>query len=267
MVSAIHQNSLDSFVRETPGRIANPFSFFNPTDIKLFRDGGSMELEGSFNKSTNVTVRFDGKFNSPTRGQFFVTVKPFLKPAQPERPMTQGEMQTLSSTLTRYQAQVPGRQPLHAQMNRHLKTALQNEQPVSIKPASIPTSIAGPNADARVDSSLWIDLMPGPGPRPNAIASVTIAGVGFNDAPPKFKVGKIEVYEKGSDKLVATINNPKAQSSGLHGRGEQRDEFRVEIPKDKLDLQKRYTFVASVGINGAAQQKVRSEYVPVDKVF
>ncbi len=134
--------------------------------------------------------------------------------------------------------------------------------------AKIPTSIAANGASANVEASLWINRMPGPGrggPK-NAIASINVSGTGFADAPPKFQVKSIEVYEKGTNKKVATIANPKVQDSSTNW-GTKTQSYRLEIPESKLDLNKQYTFVVNTGINGSKPQAVRSEYLKVEQAF
>jgi hypothetical protein len=131
--------------------------------------------------------------------------------------------------------------------------------------AKIPTSISANMASANVDAKFWVNLMPSRTPRPNAIATVGISGTGFADAPPKFTVKSIKVYEKGTNKLVATINNPKLVDSEIR-RGQKTQNYRLEVPKKALDLGKQYTFVADTGINGSKPQQVRSEFVGIDKV-
>ncbi len=137
--------------------------------------------------------------------------------------------------------------------------------PAKLNAAKIPTSISANGASAGVESSLWVNLMPG-APRPNAIASLTVKGTGFGDRPPKFAVKSIAVYEKGTNRLVATIKDPKLVDSKTIW-GEKSQTYRLEIPKKDLDLAKQYTFVVDAGINGAAPQKVRSEFVKVDKAY
>jgi hypothetical protein len=137
--------------------------------------------------------------------------------------------------------------------------------PPKVDVAKLPTSIAANGASANVGASFWVNLMPG-APRPNAIAAVKIQGTGFADAPPKFAVKSIAVYEKGTNKLVATIKNPKVIDSETVW-GQKTQTYRLEVPKKDLDLNKQYTFVAETGINGSKAQPVRSEYVKIGKAF
>jgi hypothetical protein len=137
--------------------------------------------------------------------------------------------------------------------------------PPRVDVAKIPTSIAANQASANVSASFWVNLMPG-APRPNAIAAVKIQGTGFADAPPKFAVKSIAVYEKGTHKLVATIKNPKLVDSETVW-GQKTQTYRLEVPKKDLDLNKQYTFVAETGINGSKAQQVRSDYVKIGKAY
>lgn len=140
--------------------------------------------------------------------------------------------------------------------------------PAKVDVAKIPTSIAANGASANVESSMWINRMPGPGrtgPK-NAIASVNVSGTGFADAPPKFQVKSIDVYEKGTNKKVATIANPRVQDTQTQW-GQKTQSYRLEIPESKLDMKKTYTFVVNTGINGSKPQAVRSEYVKVGQAF
>ena len=127
--------------------------------------------------------------------------------------------------------------------------------------ARIPTSIAANGASANVKGSMYENAMPGM-PRPNAHANVQVFGTGFADATPKFTVKSISVYEKGTNRLVATVNNPKLDSASTQW-GQKTQLYRFDVPKKDLDLHKQYTFVVNAGINGSKPEKVRSDYVSV----
>ncbi|MCU0697762.1 MAG: hypothetical protein MUC96_14650 [Myxococcaceae bacterium] len=244
------------------------FAAFFPTKLSKLRDGGTVLVDGQLNKSVSARIRMDGGINSPTRGQFFVTTRHFLQGARPERAMTQAELKDLQAAITRHMAKTPGRQPEYVEFNARIREALAKSGPARVDVAKIPTSILGPNANASVNGSMWIDRMPGPGPRSNTVqASVTIQGNGFDDAPPKYAVKKIEVYEQGTNKLVATFNNPKGTDTGRIGRGTHGLEFALKLDGSKLDLSKQYAFVFTTGINGAAPKQVRSEFMNVGQVF
>lgn len=139
--------------------------------------------------------------------------------------------------------------------------------PPAVSPAKIPTNISANNASANVESSIWVNRMPGPGPATNkAIGTISVSGVGFADAPPTFSVKSLDVYEKGTNKKVFSIANPRLQDSNV-ARGQKTQTYRIEIPLAKLDLGKQYTVVANTGINGAKAQKVRSEYGKIGQAF
>ena len=136
-----------------------------------------------------------------------------------------------------------------------------------IDAAKVPLSIAANGASASVESSLWINRMPGPGPAPTkATASVSVSGTGFADAPPKFQVKSIDVYEKGTNKKVATIANPKVVDQATQW-GTKTQTYRVEIPIAKLDMNREYTFVVNTGINGSKPALVRSEFAKPGQAF
>lgn len=244
------------------------FAAFLPMKHSKLRDGGSILVDGQLNKSVSARVRMDGGINSSTRGQFFVTTRHFLQGARAERPMTKAELVDLQSAITRHMAKTPGRQPEYVEFNARIRAALAKFEPAKIDVAKIPTSIVGPNANASVNGSMWIDRMPGPGPRSNTVqASVTIQGNGFNDAPPKYGVKRIEVYEQGTNRLVATFNNPKGTDTGRIGRGTFGLEYGLKLDASKLDLARQYAFVFTTAINGSAPKQVRSEFMNVGQVF
>lgn len=137
----------------------------------------------------------------------------------------------------------------------------------AVNPTRIPTSISANMASAQVEASMWVNRMPGPGTgAKKAIATVAVSGTGFADAPPRFTVKSIEVYEAGSHKKVATISSPGLQDQETR-RGMKTQNYRLEISESKLDLKKTYTFVVNTGINGSKAAKVRSEYVKVGQAF
>jgi hypothetical protein len=130
--------------------------------------------------------------------------------------------------------------------------------------AKLPTNILGPNGNAHLTGALFVDAMPGPssGAR-KAVATIELSGNGFNDAPPKYQVTKLEVYEQGTNTLVASVTNPKATDAGARPRGSTFQDFRAQVPVSKLDLSKKYAVVLTVGINGAPAQRVRSDFMRV----
>lgn len=251
-----------------PSRTAPlPFSSFIPTQIMMFRDGGTMKVEGMLNKSVNAYFRVDGRIGSPTRGELFVKTKHFLKPETAERKMTLEELKGLQRAIDAYVKKHP-KETYYPQLQQRLAEAIEKAQPPRAEKISkIPTRITGTNSDASVDARLWVNLMPtrDPGPR-KVIGSVTVKGIGFNDAPPSFKVASISIYEKGTDRLVATIKNPKVVESSVR-RGEKQQRYRLELEQSKVDQKKQYTLVLDTGINGDKPKKVRSEYASIGKVY
>lgn len=245
-----------------------PFINFQPTKLSKLRDGGSIIVDGNLNRSVSAKVRMDGGINSATRGKFFVSTKTFLGASKPERAMTKGELEDLSKSITKHMANTPGRQPEYVEFNKRIREALAKFGPAKIDVAKIPTSIIGPNANASVEGSMWIDRMPGPGPRSNTVhVSAKLQGNGFDDSPPNYGVKKIEVYEKGTNKLVATVNNPTETGSSLIGRGTHAHEFALSIPGSKIELSKQYSVVFTTTINGSAPKQVRSDFMTVGQVF
>lgn len=247
---------------------ATPFAAFLPMKLSKLRDGGSIIVDGQLNKSVSAKIRMDGGINSPTRGQFFASTKNFLKGGTAERAMTKNELEDLSQAITKHMANTPGRQPEYVELNKRIKEALAKFGPAKVNVAKIPTSVVGPNANASVEGSMWVDRMPGPGPKSNTVhVSAKLQGNGFDDSAPNYGVKKIEVYEKGTNKLVATINNPKETDAGRIGRGTHYHEFALSIPGSKVDLTKQYSVVFTTTINGSAPKQVRSEFMNVGQVF
>ena len=248
----------------TPTTAALPLASFQPTRLVTLRDGGSMICDGMLNKSFTAKVRMDGAINSSTRGEFFVSRKHFLKPAEAEKPMSLDELKGFLSAVKRHMAQTPGRQADYERLADRLREAIDRKRAPAI--SKIPTSIQGPNASAQVEAYLWKNLMPtrDPGPRP-VLAKVTVSGTGFNDAPPTFKAARIEVYEYGTNKKVFSANAPKVQESEVR-RGTKEQSYRLEIPASALDMTRKYTVVVNCGINGAQPKLVRSDYLPINKV-
>jgi hypothetical protein len=245
----------------------HPFSFFLPTKISMARDGGTIKLDGMLNRSVTAHFRMDGRIGSPTRGQFYVSTKHFLKSETAERKMSLDELRGLQQAVNAHVKKSPGNGH-YTQLQLRLVEAIEKATPAkSTKISKIPTNITGTNSNASVDASLWVNLMPGRGGGPRqVIGSVTVKGVGFNDAPPTFKVPTLSVYEKGTDKLVATFKNPKLVDSSVR-RGQKEQSYRLEIDQKKIELKKEYTIVVDAGINGDATKKVRSEHLKIGKVY
>lgn len=246
---------------------ANAFTSFQPSSLRKLRDGGSVLVDGKILGGVRVTIRLDGAVNSPTRGKFFVITHPVRGGSEAGRPLSKKDLGDLNKAITAYMAKTPGRQPEYADFNARIRAALGGDTK-KIDVAKIPTSVVGPNANASVEGSLWVNLMPGPGPRKNEVlGSVKIQGNGFNDAPPDYGVKKIEVYEKGTNKLVATLNNPKVAEDGRVGRGTHYEQFALKIDGSKLDQSKQYAFVFTATINGSEPMKVRSDFMSILKAY
>lgn len=246
-----------------------PFISFLPMKLSKLRDGGSILLDGQLNKSVSAAIRMDGGINSKTRGEFFVATKTFLKGSTAERPMTKLELLDLSKAITRHMANTPGRQPEYVELNKRIREAIAKfGGSAKVDLSKIPTSVVGPNANAQVEGSMWIDRMPGPGPRSNTVhVAAKLQGNGFDDSAPNYGVKKFEVYEVGSNKLVATVNNPTETGAGRIGRGTHFHEFSLSIPGSKIDPAKQYAVVFTTTINGSAPKQVRSEFMNVGQVF
>jgi hypothetical protein len=150
---------------------------------------------------------------------------------------------------------------------KQIETLAQKGRP-RVNIDAIPTSITGPNGNAALEGSLFVNLMPGPGSGSrNAIASIDLSGNGFDDTIPKYKVSKLQVFEQGTNTLVATVEKPKPTDQGIRDVFTGFEKYRVEIPKEKLDITKKYTVVAQVSINGSPLQSVRTDYMGVGFAF
>lgn len=129
--------------------------------------------------------------------------------------------------------------------------------------SKIPTTISANNASAKVDASLWINLMPGSASQ--VLASVAVKGAGHNGVPPKLAVKGIDVYQKGTNKKVGSFKSPALVDTELKGATKAQS-YRLELPST-LDLNKTYTFVVKAELNGSSAKSVRSQYVDVDRAY
>lgn len=75
------------------------FSGFLPASIVKYRDGGTMKMRGRIDDSLPADIRYDGAFNSPTRGGIYAAIKPA---SSLERLMTTLELQGLKTALGRF---------------------------------------------------------------------------------------------------------------------------------------------------------------------
>lgn len=248
-------------VAPKPPSVKNAFATFEPSMLSRPKDGGSIIVDGRILGGVKVTVRLDGAIGSPTRGQFFSLTQP-AKGNQPGRRMTTAELKDLNKAITAHMAKTPGRQADYEVFNKRIRDAIGGtEKKVNVE--KISTNLIGPNASATVDGSIWFNGFPGPGPiTRRVIASVRLEGAGFNDALPKFGVKKVEIYERTTNKLIASVTNPKATpgNTGVAGKGMSVSEFRLEIPRNKVDFNAQYAFVVTSSINGSQPKQVRSDF-------
>lgn len=249
--------------------VGEMYGDFGPTLLEGPLRDGTIKLTGNLNRAIGCIIRFDGKVNSPTRGQFFVTAFARASGArQPERPMTLAELEGLKVAVTAYQRKTPGYQPDYQAFNALVRKAIAEKLRPPLDIAAIPTEIVGPNGNARVEGSIWVSRFPGPGPAPtSANASIDVLGNGFNDAPPRYRVTKLEIYEQGTNRLVASLANPPLASTSILGRGTKVENYATQIPLANLQPRKKYAAVMTVGINGATPKQVRSEFLDVGSAF
>jgi hypothetical protein len=88
-------------VSDPIGQLSANFSHFKPSRAVMYRDGGTIELTGDLNRGQSAGIRIDGGMASPTRGEVFVTLKPFNRPDEEERPMMKQELEELAMALAR----------------------------------------------------------------------------------------------------------------------------------------------------------------------
>ncbi len=122
--------SLPGVGRPTPAICPKPvvadhnFSGYSPSKITMYRDGGTIKLEGHLNRSFTGSVRFDGAMSSPTRGQFFSSVKHFAGKAEAERPMSRADLKELQGALQRYVKNTQGEDPAYKILLKNIDQAL-----------------------------------------------------------------------------------------------------------------------------------------------
>ena len=83
------------------------YSAYLPSKITLYRDGGTIKMEGLVNRSYSANIRFDGAISSPTRGTFFVQPKFWAGPAMPEKPMKKADLEELQRAIKSYVKEHP----------------------------------------------------------------------------------------------------------------------------------------------------------------
>jgi hypothetical protein len=117
------------------------FKNFHPTGAVMYRDGGSIEVTGTLNRSVNARIFFDQGMGSETKGQFFVQTKFWAGPDWSERrPMTGSEMSDLQAAMERLDRPNDPNARLYESFTRGLVTAAQ--------PSAAPSS-----TDPREDSA------------------------------------------------------------------------------------------------------------------
>ena len=143
----------------------------------------------------------------------------------------------------------------------------QSQAPRSV--SSIPTSVTANGSSATATSSINVDYMPGPaGPNPTAYGAVNLSGAGQAEGPTRFKVENISVYEKGTDKLVASVDNPTPYSSKTEAPwGVRKETYGFGFPSSKIDPNKEDTFVVTTRINGSEPKEVRTPYAKPNATY
>ncbi len=243
-----------------------PFKFFLPDGVKVTRSKSlaieSIEVKGTYNKSQVGTVRFNAK-----TGKFTSTKKFWNDPKTPApKAMTQAELKDFAASLEQHIKTAKNVANGYFLMLQNVKKALKPPaaQPV-FDPAKVPLSVMHKDKSAHVEASMWINLMPGTSPSSTIHASVKLLGTGMTDAPPRFQVTEVAAYAKGSKTPVYLRKNPKTLPPGIEGRGVSVVE--IPITFSKLDLNKQYTFVVKTKLSGSPVKTVRSDYVPVERVY
>jgi hypothetical protein len=131
------------------------------------------------------------------------------------------------------------------------------EQRIKLK--DIPQGITGPNAGASLEGAVVLN----PAAK-KARVSLKVSGTGFDDTPPKYKVTRLQVFAVGKAEPVLTVDKPHVFKKSS-ARGLTSHEFQLDLPLAKVDRTKKYIVVASVGINGAPTQLVRTSALAVTR--
>lgn len=85
--------------KPAPAAKALDFSQLVVNEVMGLRDGGTIVAKGYVNRSTYVTVKFDGALNSETRGTIFVESHDFMQPEGTLRPADAEELAPLAQAL------------------------------------------------------------------------------------------------------------------------------------------------------------------------
>ena len=79
------------------------FARFSCEHIATQKDGGTIITSGTISPGIAAVIRYDGRFDSATRGRFFAKTWPMLAPVVPmERPMTKLELKGLAAAVERH---------------------------------------------------------------------------------------------------------------------------------------------------------------------
>lgn len=115
-----------------PKTINHNFSNYVPKKVTLYRDGGTIKMEGLINRSFSGNIRFDGALNSPTRGKFFVTVGSMFSTGA-EQPMKKSDLKELRQAIANYIEGNPNAEPAYGILLKNIDQAL------GAKPAKPPS--------------------------------------------------------------------------------------------------------------------------------
>lgn len=121
-----------------PKTINHNFSNYLPVNITLYRDGGTIKMEGNINRSFRGNVRFDGALNSPTRGKFFVTVGSMFSTGA-EKPMKKSDLKELRQAIAKYIENDPGAERGYSILLRNIDQALGTKPAKPPSPAHLRT--------------------------------------------------------------------------------------------------------------------------------
>lgn len=172
------------------------FSAFVPSKITLFRDGGTIKLEGNINRSMPAKVRYDGHMSSPTRGRFFVAVNGPGGKAQPERALTKAELKTLQTALKSFIKTNPDAGATYQLLLKNMEKALSSQG------TSLPTTakLKSVYEAALANNVKWSEKMPVELTENNVRKTYTIS------KPPPGRVGASivtgRVLKAPADKVV-----------------------------------------------------------------
>ena len=107
-----------------PAGPAQSFAAFTPSSISALRDGGTIIVAGTLNRSVLATVRYDGGFASADQGKIFARTKLCNGGAGPERRMSVNEMRQMRTALLAYMKAHPAESPmLYEALVTHLARA------------------------------------------------------------------------------------------------------------------------------------------------